>query len=84
MSETGPWVDHGTVSSIWSRDQFFFSDLDLENFSSRGSPVRARLILGTHSDADRHAMATMAMASYNEGYRLVQYGTVAIVLRHRT
>ena len=24
MSETGPWVDHGTVSSVWSRDQIFF------------------------------------------------------------
>ena len=23
MSETGPWVNHGTVSSVWSGDQFF-------------------------------------------------------------
>ena len=32
MSETGPWVDHGTVPSVWSRDHFF--RFGLRKFSS--------------------------------------------------
>ncbi len=56
MSETGPWVDHGTVPSVWSRDQKNFFRFGLRKFFIARShraialPLRdAQLELGYYS-----------------------------------